>query len=94
MKGDLHDPKALIREAYLIDGITEGECRTIFLDWVLGLPEEQDVAAAVGMMIDRHGFAAPDHPMTRTLRAAGKSAAPPRRRGGRAARLGADGSVR
>lgn len=94
MKGDLHDPKALIREAYLIDGITEAECRTIFLDWVLGLPDGQDVALAVAMMIDRHGITAPDHPMTRTLRAAVQSAAAPRRRGGRAARLGADGATR
>ena len=31
MKGDIDDPKALIREGYNIAGITYGECRTIFL---------------------------------------------------------------
>ncbi len=93
MKGDLHDPTALIREAYLIDGITEAECRTIFLDWVLGLPDGQDVAIAVDVMIARHGAAAPDHPMTRTLTNALQTAAAPRRRGGRAARRAAPGTA-
>jgi hypothetical protein len=88
MKGELHDTKALIREAYRIDGITEAECRTIFLDWVLGLPDGQDVGAAVGAMLARHADAPDDHPMTRTLRQSLESAAPPRRRGGRSARLG------
>ena len=36
------DPKGLIREAYRIDGITAGECRSIFLDWALSLPDGQD----------------------------------------------------
>ena len=35
----LHDPKGLIREAYRIEGITLGECRSIFLDWALSLPD-------------------------------------------------------
>ena len=29
------DPKGLVRESYQIDGITVGECRSIFLDWAL-----------------------------------------------------------
>ena len=37
-KGDENDPKGLISEAYNIDGITAGECRSIFLDWALAFP--------------------------------------------------------
>ena len=36
------DPKGLIRESYRIEGITEGECRSVFLDWALSLPEGQE----------------------------------------------------
>ena len=32
------DPKGLVRESYRIDGITPGECRSIFVDWALSLP--------------------------------------------------------
>ncbi|WP_019953804.1 hypothetical protein [Yoonia vestfoldensis] len=88
MKGDLHDTKALIRESYLIDGITEAECRTIFLDWVLGLPVDQDVETAVRALLARHADTPTDHPMTRTLQHALQEAGHPRRRGGRKARLG------
>ncbi len=27
------DPKGLVRESYAIEGITAGECRSIFMDW-------------------------------------------------------------
>jgi hypothetical protein len=27
------DPKGLVRESYRIEGITLGECRSIFVDW-------------------------------------------------------------
>jgi|AntAceMinimDraft_11_1070367.scaffolds.fasta_scaffold47229_2 hypothetical protein len=90
MKGDLHDTKALIREAYCIDGITEAECRSIFLDWVLGLPDGQDIGVAVHAVLTRHADAPAGHPMTRTLQLALPAATPPRRRGGRDARLRAD----
>ena len=46
-RGDTLDPKGLIAEAYRIEGIGEGECRSIFLDWALSLPEGQEVAAAL-----------------------------------------------
>ena len=32
-RGDAADPKRLVAEAYRIEGITEAECRSIFLDW-------------------------------------------------------------
>ena len=89
MKGDAHDPKALIREAYRIDGITEAECRSIFVDWALSLTDTAP-DRAIPVLIARHA-ADPDHPMTRVLRDA--LAAPERtgRRGGwRARRRPAD----
>lgn len=80
MKGDEHDPKALIREAYNIDGISAGECRTIFLDWALSLPDEQDQAVSLALLLARHGQEG--HPMTDVLRAAQSAPAKPKRRGG------------
>lgn len=84
--GDPHDPKGLVREAYAIPGITEPECRSIFLDWALSLPDGADAPASVRALLDRHG--AGGHPMTAVLRAALGPPQAPRRRGGRAARLG------
>lgn len=79
------DPKGLIRESYAIAGIGAEECRSIFLDWALGLPGDADARAAIRALLDRHG--APGHPMTATLRAGLDEAAEPRRRGGRAGRI-------
>ena len=44
---DNKDPKGLISEAYKIEGITLGECRSIFLDWALGLPIKKDTQAVI-----------------------------------------------
>jgi hypothetical protein len=60
------DPKGLLREAYRIEGITYAECRSIFLDWAIGVTG--DARAAIGAALERHGAAAPDHPMTQVLR--------------------------
>lgn len=84
---DRHDPKGLVREAYAIAGITEPECRSIFLDWALSLPDGADPQPHVRALIERHAI--PGHPMTAVLRAALSSPDSPRRRGGRAGRLGA-----
>ncbi len=40
------DPKGLVRESYAIEGITLGECRSIFIDWVLSLPVRVDTPIA------------------------------------------------
>lgn len=84
MKGNpVTDPKGLIFEAYRIEGITEAECRTIFLDWALSLPDSSDTAWAIAALLDEYEAAQRDHPMNAVLHA-GKvqMAAPPRRRGG------------
>lgn len=76
------DPKGLIHEAYRIDGITAGECRSIFLDWALSLPDGQDSGDAMRRLMNRLGTQAPDHPMTRVLQEGVTGTARARRRGG------------
>jgi len=85
------DPKGLVREAYRIDGITAGECRTIFLDWALSVPLGSDNSALIQSLLDQYAGAEPDHPMTEVLRE-GLAAKPKAgRRGGRAARMNTAG---
>ena len=82
------DPKGLVRESYRIEGITEAECKSIFIDWALSLPADQEAQPALTRLLEEYAAAHPDHPLTGVLRAAQQSAAPPKRRGGRAGRLG------
>lgn len=81
MKGTIDDPKALIREAYAIEGITAGECRTVFLDWALGTGTD-DPRDVIARLLAHYGPSAPDHPMTAVLNEAMAQAEAPRRRGG------------
>jgi hypothetical protein len=80
------DPKGLVRESYLIEGITAGECRSIFLDWALSLPVDRPVDVALRAVIAHYGGKT-DHPMTQVLHDGLEHAEAPRRRGGRAARV-------
>jgi hypothetical protein len=80
------DPKGLIREAYLIEGISAAECRSIFLDWALS-HRGDDHTPAIEKLLTQYGPGKLDHPMTHTLTAALADASPAKRRGGRAARL-------
>lgn len=82
MKGDADDPKALIREAYAIAGISLEECRSIYLDWALSLPETADTRALSEKLGARYGAMAPDHPMTGVLREGAARMTRPARRGG------------
>lgn len=81
------DPKGLIREGYAIEGISLGECRSIFLDWALSLGPGTDPREALRVLIAHYPPEAPDHPMNAVLTAG--LVAPPKavRRGGRAARI-------
>ena len=81
-KGEENDPKGLISEAYKIEGITDGECRSIFLDWALGVPIEKDTQTVIRKLLLLYEVAAPEHPMTATLREGLETLASPRRRGG------------
>ena len=86
-KGDAHDPKGLVLESYRIEGITGEECRSIFLDWALSLPAEQEVQGAITALIGTYGSDHPDHPMTQVLREGLESATRTGRRGGRRGRV-------
>ena len=77
-----YDPRELIFEAYRIEGISEADCRSIFLDWALGLKDGQDSREGVRALLDHYADQPADHPMTTVLRAALEKAANPRRRGG------------
>ncbi|GGH19866.1 hypothetical protein SAMN05444007_101298 [Cribrihabitans marinus] len=79
---DTSDPKGLIREAYRIEGIGAAECRSIFLDWALSLPEGLDQAQALRALHMRFAADHPDHPMTEVLRQGLGRTDAPRRRGG------------
>lgn len=96
------DSTGLIREAYRIEGITDGECRSIFVDWALRLPPEYAAGDAIGLLLATYAGAdpdrpapdhpapehpMPDHPMTAVLKAGLSPAGPPTRRGGRSGRL-------
>ena len=81
------DPKGLVRESYRIEGITAGECRSIFLDWALSVDKGQDVPEAIARLIAEYAAANPGHPMNAVLTAGLGSTEPPRRRGGRMGRL-------
>ncbi|MDO5704692.1 MAG: hypothetical protein Q4G49_06395 [Paracoccus sp. (in: a-proteobacteria)] len=86
------DPKGLIRESFRIEGITGAECRSIFVDWALSLPDGVDATAAMRRLIEAY---APDavpgaaaHPMVTVLtEGIAAQGGPPQRRGGRAGRL-------
>jgi len=81
-KNAANDPKGLIREAYRIDGITPSQCRSIFLDWALSLPEGQNTGAVLSELLEQYGVDAPDHPMNDVLRQGLTKMTNPRRRGG------------
>ena len=81
------DPKGLVRESYQIEGITAGECRSIFLDWALSVDKGQDVPTAIARLSADYAGDNPGHPMNEVLQLGLGSAEPPRRRGGRMGRV-------
>ena len=57
-KGELGaDPRGLILEAYRMD-LGPEDCRTVFLDWALGLPEGAG-AAEIEALLAHYGAADP-----------------------------------
>lgn len=82
------DPKGLVRESYRIEGIGDGECRSIFMDWALSLPQGADARAMAQVLLEMHGSRAPEHPMSAVLREALADTPTARRRGGWAGRRG------
>ena len=86
MKGDYNDPKALIRESFNIEGINIEECRSIFLDWALSLPNDVDAKKIIPLLIDKYNDKK-EHPMLLTLKEGLIYTVSPIRRGGRRGRL-------
>ncbi len=82
------DPKGLVRESYAIEGITAGECRSIFMDWALSLPVDFHAPDALRVLIAEYAPKHPDHPMSKVLHDGLSAPDPARRKGGRAARVG------
>ena len=80
------DPKGLVRESYLIEAITPGDCRSIFMDWALSLPNGADPVPPIRFLLVHYGTPNPDHPMTTVLQAGLAPSETPRRRGGRVGR--------
>ncbi len=77
----LLDPRGLIRESYRISGVSMAECRSIFLDWLLGVPVDVDARSKIRPLLGYHERDFPDHPMTRILRQGLEQPIPhPRRR--------------
>lgn len=85
-KGDVSDPKGLIAESFRMDGITEAECRSIFLDWALSLPECLAPHEAAARLLMLHQGRPRNHPMSAILREALEGTHQPKRRGGWAGR--------
>lgn len=83
----IDDPRGLILESYRIDGITEGQCRSIFLDWALGIALGEDMVSKIEDLLTHYSPDYPDHPMTAVLREGLAKGRDPKRRGGRSGRV-------
>lgn len=70
-----------------MEGITAPECRTIFLDWALGVPSSADTRQAVEALLVTYATQPQDHPMIATLKEALADSGPAKRKGGRQGRL-------
>jgi len=81
------DPKGLIRESYRIEGISGGECRSIFVDWALSLGPGMSAQDALPLLIARHVPNNPAHPMNVVLTDGLQPPDAPKRRGGRSGRV-------
>lgn len=81
------DPKGLIRDSYRIDGISLPECRSIFLDWAIGVPAGVNSKPLIEQFLLQYGKDAPDHPMTSVLKEGLSTPIIAKRRGGRRARV-------
>ena len=75
------DPRGLIREAYSIGDLTREECRSIFLDWALGVPDGVSATDLLPALLTHYEPDYPDHHMTTLIREGMVKIGRPRRRG-------------
>ncbi len=76
------DPKGLIEDSFRISGISEAECRSIFLDWALSLPAGWDARIVLAPLIEKYEADNCEHPMIKIMREGLLHIQSPRRRGG------------
>tara|TARA_B100000900_G_C20336732_1_gene616465 strand:+ start:418 stop:684 length:267 start_codon:yes stop_codon:yes gene_type:complete len=63
-----NDERGLIYESYKIDNISDSDCRSIFLDWLLGLDEKLDPILEIKNLYQMYSDEFKNHPMTLILR--------------------------
>lgn len=80
------DPRGVIHESYRIEGISEADCRTIFLDWAMFAPESTPMPEMLKRFKEVYGAEFPNHPMTQVITEGLGNSSSVKRRGGRAAR--------
>ncbi|MEM9709061.1 MAG: hypothetical protein AAF871_09730 [Pseudomonadota bacterium] len=80
------DPRGLIADAFAMEGLGLSECRTIFLDWAVWLPDGVDAAALLPALSAHYAHMDPAHPMRQVLNEGLDTAEAPARRGGAKAR--------
>jgi len=83
----LIDPRGIIQESYLIEGITAQECRSIFFDWAMSSPPGQDTRSSITRLLQSYQLEQPDHPMTQVLMEGLQSSRKAKRRGGAGGRV-------
>lgn len=76
------DPKGLIFDSFQIEGITPAQCRSIFLDWALSLPDGAETTATLKDLLAEYEDQYADHPMTKVMQDGLLTMAAPKRRGG------------
>ena len=81
------DPKNLIAESYKIEGITSSDCRSIFLDWALSIPLENDSTLLISKLLIYYQNESEDHPMTLLLSSSLELKGENRRTGRRRSRI-------
>lgn len=76
------DPRGLIAEAYRMEGLSKADCRSIFLDWALGLAEPSRGPQAAAALLAHYADHPDDHPMSQVLREGSVAMGPRKRRAG------------
>ena len=84
----LLDPKGVIAESFQIENLSPEDARSIFLGWVLDLPDGSDVAKLCVALLNAHALQDQNHPMMRVLQSGRTRSAKQKRRGGWKARRG------
>ena len=79
--GHPSDPRGLIFEAYRMPDLSEKDCRTILLDWALGLDAGIDPQELLPSLHHSYARSNPDHPMTALIEEGMAELLPKARRG-------------